>query len=501
MLIDYLNENKNMLDISILSADKFLTSNAKIEKFLTSNVTIEAKTDGVKLTVLKVADNGNLDDYIFAYKGNILYYDEFNYQSLNKIKTESIGASQFKLVFDHFEKLESNSIPIGTELQIEFLMSKPTLSSNYKHKHQMVLIGYSKSTYTVTFGKLRTQNSGLKTEFRDKYAKELKINSPLKLFNGILGSSLLFERGILNKSLRDLYNKNKNILMWDNFGTLYNGLKSMFLEVPSKFGGKEEGVVIKYEDIILKWQQSYQLDQHARLINKQKYREDNVEDETQYWENVKGKAYNITQGIKKSTNINKMLGDLSDVIKRLDINFKHSKKTIAQIKDDIQLNAKTLLLKSIAGNNGALIIGKFRVLTNGHHKLIQNAIKDYSKVAICLVSNKEQQANKDFRRKMLETVYCDKVLIVENYNANIVKILDKIPFNINVIFAGTDRVLDYQRQARKVLGLSVREMNRTGNDISATKIVNNINNYEYFKENTPRQIHQFYDEIKKIWGS
>lgn len=499
MLIDYLNESKDMLDISIMSADKFLTSASKIEKFLSSNVSIEAKTDGVKLTVLKVADNGNLDDYIFAYKGNILYYNEFNYQSLNKIKSESIGASQFKLVFDHFEKLEPNTIPVGTELQIEYLMSKPTLSSNYKYKHRMVLIGYSKSNYKISFGKIRTQNTGLKTQFRDKYAKDLKINIPLKLFDGILGSPTTFERGILNDSLRDLYNKNKNILTWDNLETLYTGLKTMFLEVPSKFGGKEEGVVIKYDNVLLKWQQSYQLDQNARAAIKQKYREDVIEDENQYWENVKGKAYNIVQGVKKSTNINKMLGDLSDVIKRLDINFKHSKKTIAQIKDDIQLNAKTLLLKSITGNNGALIIGKFRVLTNGHHKLIQSAIKEYSRVAICLVSSKELQSTKDFRRKMIEAVYGNKIEIVEHNNGNIIRILDKIPFNVNVVFAGSDRVVDYQKQVRNTLGLTVREMYRTGNDISATKVIENINNYEFFKENTPRQIHQFYDEIKKVW--
>ena len=128
-----------MLDISILSADKFLTSAKRIHDFLFTPCEIEAKTDGVKLTVVKVADDGKLSDYIFAYKGNVLYNSEFNYQPTTKIKSETIGASQFKLVFDHFDKLGKTNIPVGTELQIEYLMSKPTLSAKYTKKHGMVL--------------------------------------------------------------------------------------------------------------------------------------------------------------------------------------------------------------------------------------------------------------------------------------------------------------------------------------------------------------------------
>lgn len=126
----------DMLDISIASADKFLTSKAKIDEFLTSKVSIEEKLDGVKLTIIKVQEDGNLGDYIIAYKENILYAEEFDYQPMTKIKKESISNSQFKLVLDHFSSLPKNTIPIGTELFVEFLMSKPTLSSNYKSKHK-----------------------------------------------------------------------------------------------------------------------------------------------------------------------------------------------------------------------------------------------------------------------------------------------------------------------------------------------------------------------------
>ena len=45
---DFLNEAKEQLDISIQSADKYLTSQKKIEELLTSEVEIEHKTDGIK---------------------------------------------------------------------------------------------------------------------------------------------------------------------------------------------------------------------------------------------------------------------------------------------------------------------------------------------------------------------------------------------------------------------------------------------------------------------
>ena len=141
---DFINESADRLDISILAANKFLNSNKKLEWFFNTPVEIEAKTDGVKVTALKIADDGDLSDWIIAYKGHILYSEEFNYNSDDSIKKSSIGSSQFKIVLDHFKSLGKTSIPVGTELQLEYLMRKPTLSSNYERPHGIVLIGYSK---------------------------------------------------------------------------------------------------------------------------------------------------------------------------------------------------------------------------------------------------------------------------------------------------------------------------------------------------------------------
>ena len=500
--LSFLSESKDMLDISILSADKYLTSSKKIHEFLFDPVTIEAKTDGIKLTVLKVQDTGTIDDYIFSYKNNILYLDEFNYNPLVKIEKESIGASQFKLVFNHFSKLGKNSIPVNTELQIEYLMSKPTLSSNYEKKHGMVLIGYSKSSYVAEFGKLKTKNSGMQTEKRDLYAKELQLNTPLKLFNGILGTEQTFNQGILNDTLKNLFQQVRNTLDFNDEETLYSKLKGLFLEIPSKFGGKEEGVVLKFKDKILKWQQDYQLDQTARGVIKQKFKEDDVSLEETYWKNVRRVAMELTLNSREQ-NINLALAELSTKLKYYKLDFTHSKKTDTMIRDDIQLTAKTLLLKSLKGNNGCLILGKFRVFTNGHYELLKRASKEYDRVCICLVSSKDTKDTRDLRFKMLSQVVqkFKNVEIIENANGNILGIFSKCDFNINTVYAGTDRIADYQRQIQKLVGVNVRELQRDNSSISATKVIENISDFSFFKKNTPKEIHSMYEEILKVYGN
>lgn len=508
----FLTESGAMLDISILSADKYATSKNKIEKILFEPIEIEAKTDGVKLTVYKKTDNGDINDWIFSYKNHILYHSEFDFQPGTKIDKESVGASQFKKVFDHFEKIGKNSIPVGTELQCEFLMRKNTLSSNYTKPHGIVLIQYSKSDYNedkVRFGVLETIPHLSSIEKRDEYAKELKLNTPLKLFKGILGYQRSLEKGILYKDLETEFNKFKNSLHFDDPEILYSEIKQMFLNVPSMFGGKEEGVVLKLQDgTLLKWQQDYQLDQNARAIIKQKFKEDNPEDEDKYWENVKLDAYKLANMVLTNnrvlTNLDLLLSDLSLLLKRHKPTYTHSKKTLANIKDDIQLNAKALIIKNLKNNNNCLMLGKFRVFTNGHLKVLKNALKDFDNVCICLVTSKETESTRDLRLKALKEIVNNnsRVKIIESRSGNLIRLCnDKAPFNINAVYTGSDRVQSYLNQLKSSIGMSVKEIKRTSDDISATKVIENINDEEFFKKNTPKEIHSLYNEYKKVYGS
>lgn len=503
---DFITESVSgdRLDISILAANKFLNSSKKLEWFFNTPVEIEAKTDGVKVTALKIADDGDLSDWIIAYKGHILYSEEFNYNSDDNIKKSSIGSSQFKIVLDHFKSLGKTSIPVGTELQLEYLMRKPTLSSNYERPHGIVLIGYSKSTYTAEFGILKTKNSGMKTEKRDFYAKELKLNVPLKIFDGVMSSKEEFERGILAKDLKIAFNKFKEFFDFSDYTDTYNRLSSLLLGIPSVFGGKEEGVVLKFSDgKILKIQQDYQLDQVKRAEIKNKWKESDESSENQYWENVKGSAYDIFYKIDKKKSLSDMLSQMSSLLKRYELNYKHSKKNETIIKDDIELNVKTLILKSLKGNNGCLVLGKFRVLTKAHFNLIKLATKEFDKVLVCLVSSKDTAKTEDLRLRMLEVAlkqFGNKVQIVKSSNGNLLRIISNSDFNINAVYAGSDRVSDYEKQLKNVLGMKVKELVRTDEDISATKVIANINNEKYFKQNTPKEIHFLYSDILKAYS-
>lgn len=493
-LRQYLAEAE-MLDISIQSADKFLTSGAKIDEFLTSRVTIEEKLDGVKITVVKKEDNGNINDFIIAYKEDIIYSSEFNYQPMTKIKKESIAQSQFKLIFNHFEKLGKTAIPVGTELFIEFLMNKPTLSANYTSKHKMVLIGYSNSAYTDTFGKLKTSNTGMQYQNRNKYARELRIDVPPLLFKGVLGASTLFEQGILNDKLKEEFNVRKNTIQWTNKEHLVQDIKALFLYLESKYGGKPEGIVISYNDKLLKFQQSSQTDQLVKLKNAGEFTETDKDKEKLYWHNVKGAALGIVNTILVKGNLEQILAELSLVMKKIPIIFTHSKKTEAQIKDDIQSYAKTLIIKKLKGNNNALYFGKFRVLTKAHYDIIKKGIRLYDSVVVGLITSKDTSSTQDLRKEMILKCFPD-IELIEHNTGNIEMLLKKSSKNVNVILAGSDRVRAYQDQISSQIGLSIKEIPRTNDDISATKIIDKINDEQYFKQNTPKEIHSMYEKIK-----
>lgn len=499
---DFINESasNDRLDISILAANKYINTESKIKWFLNTPVTIEAKTDGVKVTALKIADSGDLTDWIIAYKGHILYSEEFNYNSDDNIKKNSIGSSQFKIVLDHFKSLGKTSIPVGTELQLEYLMRKPTLSSNYERPHGIVLIGYSKSTYTAEFGILKTQNSGMNTEKRDYYAKELKLNTPLKIFDGAMSSKAEFERGIISKDLKNSFNRFSEFFDFSDISDTYTRLCALFLGIPSAFGGKEEGVVLKFSDgKILKVQQDYQLDQEKRAEIKNKWKESDESAENQYWENVKGAAYDIFYKISKNKPLTEMLKEMSSLLKRYEIKFSHSKKNETIIKDDIELNVKTLILKSLKGNDGCLVLGKFRILTKAHLNLIKLASKEHDKVLVCLVSSKDTAKTEELRMRMLElaTKQFKNVKIVKSNNGNLLRIISNSDFNINAVYAGSDRVNDYEKQLKNILGMRVKELVRTDEDISATKVIQFLDNEKYFKQNTPKEIHFMYSDLLK----
>jgi len=278
------------------------------------------------------------------------------------------------------------------------------------------------------------------------------------------------------------------------------------LAVESKYGGKEEGVIFKALDdsFIIKMQQSYQTDQAERTKIKMKYREDDIDKENKYWDNVRLVALNIIKKVQrgkeiKYVNFPTFLKDCADELKKETLQFKHSKKNTTQVKDDIMGNIKIIGRKSLKGNNNFLFLGKFRVLTQAHYNIIKKGLKKYDGGVICIVTSKDTKATKDLRTKMVQKAF-PNIEIVHHNSGNLFSIMNKASKNVNVVLAGTDRYSAYKSLLSRNPDISVEETKRSEQDISASKVIENINDENYFKKNTPKEIHGMYKEILKTYG-
>lgn len=491
-----------MLDISIPQVTQKFRTAETLLGFMKKPCKIEAKTDGVKLTLVKINDTGTLDDWIVSYKGSIFYRGEFDYQSLEG-KDVTIGNSQFDKVFDHLEKLSKSdysNIPNNTEIFCEFLVSKNTVMSEYTKTGTMILLGHGKASPVLRFGKISTGSESFETSRNEEFAKSLKIITPPVLFSGSLFPADSMLKGIQNKKLKEvLGGKRLTLKSLETDPTSYfNTLVEAFLEIESEFGGKEEGVVIHQDGNLYKAQQEFQLDKEARLAKKMRFKEDDAQKENDYWKDVIEVSQTIASSIV-TQDIQKGLKEIAEKIKSLNFENAHSKKNTATVMDDIQTNARNFYLKSLKGNNGSLVIGKFRILTVGHVKMIEKALSESDDVVIGLVTGSKTEGSAELRLQALKETY-PRLKIIELKTGNINTALKKADININHIYAGSDRIEDYMKQLSFANGIDVREIERTGSDISATKVAEKIRDFQFFKQNTPKSVHHLYDEYVKTFG-
>ena len=493
-----------MLDISIPQVTSRFKSADQILDFMKSKIKIEAKTDGVKLTLVKINDSGTLDDWIVAYKGQIFYRGEFEYIKDSALADQvSIGNSQFDKVFDHLDSLKAsdyNQIPNNTEIFCEFLVTKNTVMSEYTKTGTIIVLGYGKASPELRFGKLKTNSESFETENTKIYADALNLITPPVLFDGVLFPADAMFGGIQNKVLQqELKSKRMTLKSLETDPKEYfNTLIEAFLNVESEFGGKEEGIVLHHNGRLYKAQQSYQLDREARSQKKLRWMEDDPKAEQAYWDDVLEVSKQIaeqttTQDIKVGLN------EISKKIKQLNFEGVHSKKNQATVMDDIQTNAKMFYLKALKGNNGGLVFGKFRILTNGHVKMIEKAQRECDEIVIGLVTSSDTKDTKDLRLEALKKAF-PGVKIIELISGNIFTALKKAEININHLYTGSDRKEDYERQLLKAPGIDVQEIERSDTDISATKVIANLQDYAFFKANTPKAIHTLYEKYTKVYS-
>lgn len=449
----YISSSKGRLDIAIQSGETYLSSDARKEEFLTSNLTVEHKPQGVKITLLKKDNTGIAEnDWIVANEGTIIYPNEHLYESKTSIRKNSINNSQFILVWEQLRKLRKVNIPLGTELFVEFLDRTTT----YTEKHKMVLMGYTNSSYEEKQGKLITNPNLLETDLRETYAKELNIDCPQVLFEGILDQNS-FANGIKNKDLKDSYRKSN---IWDKENIIEN-ITSMMLDIDSKYGGPENGIVIKYNESIIKF------------INKKP--DNSILESVKYKTEISKLSDLISEDIQKVIkkdkiqDISEVLTILSDRLKDMKIDSSIGKSRV-EILEDIQKRSRESLAKIMPGNNGILLVTKMKILTTEHWQIIKDAMIKYDTVTVALLSSTDTRGTKKLRNLILEASFPD--LEVINSSSSNIKYLTEKSLN------------------------SINKVQMIENDID---IISNIEDFKYFKENVPKIVIPFYDEYLKVY--
>ena len=156
-----------------------------------------------------------------------------------------------------------------------------------------------------------------------------------------------------------------------------------------------------------------------------------------------------------------------------------------------------------ANNDSGMIIGKFRLLTNAHVQLINDAVKQFGKATVVMVTGKGTAETQDLRYKALMNTFGKNknVEIVQTTNAFISDFLPRCSFNPVALLCGTDRVKTYEGMLKRCnLDWDIVETKRADEDISATKVIANLNDQTFFEKNTPRAIHPMYNKYVSAYS-
>jgi len=498
---------KGVLDISIKAFNKVIKTEKDLLKFLTTDQVVEFKEDGVKVQLYLKPDADSkkpfYENWLVAYKGNIIYPTEFEYTDEDQAK-QSIGISQYMFIWKHLESVNINQLPKGTQFFCEYLLKKPTLMSNYTKLYQLVLLAYNKCNCYDKNGRMICDNNQFNydREERKRFAAILGINTPIEVIDGPLYPyNELINSIVYNPFLQAIQKTNLKDI--EDINDYWNLLAKTLLGLEDPFGGKPEGFVF-WNDIFppVKVQQDYQLDKEARAQVKAQYKGSPTE-ELIYWNKIQLLAEEIISKLNLKKDIKTLLKEAGQLVKKAKLPV-HSKKNEATIRDDLFLTIKLKLIRELA-EKSAMIIGKFRVFTNGHKKLIDKALKKYKHICLVVVDNKETKQYKNIRMQVLERcldkyIKEDKLTIISARTGFIPTLINKcIPNVIGAIFAGSDRIPDYQEQINKIgQDIKVIELQRDENAISATKVLNNIDDEKFFKNNTPKCVWPFYKNYKNL---
>jgi len=154
--------------------------------------------------------------------------------------------------------------------------------------------------------------------------------------------------------------------------------------------------------------------------------------------------------------------------------------------------------------------GRFQPVTKAHAQIVQTIGKENKSGTIYLVKGKKSSEDKernpfdaDTQKKMLELIAPKNVKIEIISSGFFVDKLNEMTDTKFVAYAGSDRIKAYEKFKSYMdegKTLEVREIKRTDEDISATKVREALinNDIEAFKKLTDKKMHKMFEELKAI---
>lgn len=415
------------LDISIKSLKEYvfdlkteLTKQKRAAEIVNQPIIITEKIDGTKLTLVRTNNNDPKDytkNWIVAYKGAVLSSKEFGYMgtaSKADLTKKSIGISQYSLVFDHLQKINSKitSIPVSTEFSVEFAQNKDTLTRDYAQKGGMFLRSFAKVNYRIVSGDLLTVPSGPEIVDYDtvnQMAQLIEISSFPLIHRGTLTKDSLMKNKVLGPKMTKTN--------WSNPVNILQNLSTALLSLPSSLSDSSKGEISVAEGVVLqlpnnqffKIVQADQYDQQKRQEKKDIYKLD-PEVATAYFQQIRSLISNIFNKINAEVKSEEdVISDTNFYIAKNEQSLKKffdslqklvgNKKNMTNIMDDVHDTVRLMISKErLVGKttkSTALIPIAGKPLHIGHWKLIEKAANENDNV-IVYTSSSDRRRAKEF---------------------------------------------------------------------------------------------------------
>ena len=162
----------------------------------------------------------------------------------------------------------------------------------------------------------------------------------------------------------------------------------------------------------------------------------------------------------------------------------------------------------------AFILGRYQLFHNGHLSLIDEAIKLADNV-IVLIGSSDKKRTKDNpftfeerKRMILEVRKNIKIIPISDLGVGdvflwgdyLINEINKIGYNPDLFIFGNEAKVDKWFRPEIIKNITIKKVNRSIIDISATKLREDIVNdkkEEYLKY-IPSELHKFIPEIKNI---